>query len=438
MSKGTDVFALIANVLPTAGELSSGKKVGKRVINRLIRLIDEEITDPRQEGKVVYPLHEIIVLTFFGVLAGADNFSAVAACAHYKEQFFRTFLPLKQGIPTHDTFNRVFSLIDLAEMERAVVTFVSDSFNDLRKLLKVPEPEMKQLCVDGKVSRGSGRNPETEQEIRDIQTLHVYSVADGICLSSRQIDGKSNEIPAAQKILATMDLKNTLVTFDAMHTQTETVAIIVAHKGYYLGGLKGNQQTMLEESAYLFTEGYLQQAQSDARLHCRYTEKAHNQIEIMDFTLARIPAAGVAGSVFSPWAGIKSVLRYDRQTEHLVNGKKTREIRYYISNCSGNVSELAAAVRAHWQVESFHWLLDVMFSDDANSTVNRRASGNMLLLKKMALSLYRLMKPMEKAKHLSDVKRLFEYAYEEGIYRLLAHCDAVSIQKALEQAQGTS
>jgi len=432
MKERTDVFLLLAKAVSNLGEWdTSGKKGGKRVINRFIRLIEQEITDPRQEGKVVYPLHEIIVLTFFGVLAGANNFSAVAACAHYKEKFFRKFLRLEQGIPTHDTFNRVFSLIDLQQMETAVVAFVTDSFDTLRNALKIPKPIMKQICVDGKVSRGSGRNPETKREIRDIQTLHVYSTEDGICLHSRQIDKKSNEIPAAQQILSTMDLRRTLVSFDAMNTQKETLRIIVERKGYYLGGLKGNHKTMLQECAACFDETYLKQAYADEKLSCKYIEKAHNQIETMDFTLARVQAP--EGSFFSQWPGIKSILRYEKRTEHLVSGKRTREIRFYISNLTGNASEAAMAVRTHWQVESFHWFLDGMFYDDANTTVDRRASGNMSMLKKMALSLYRMMKPLEQVRNLSDIKRMFVYGYEEGLYRLLSQCDASSIQQALKQ-----
>ncbi len=433
MEARTDVFMMLAKAVPTLGEWDSRRSVGKKVINRFIRLINERVDDPRQAGKVVYPLHEIIVLTFFAVLAGADSFSAAASCCSYKEKFFRKFLPLEHGIPAHDTFNRVFSLIDLVQMEDAVVAFVSESFQQLRSALKIPEPQMKQICIDGKVSRGSGRHPDTAQEIKDIQTLHVYSTDDGICLHSRQIDEKSNEIPTAQQILSTMDLRGTLVSFDAMNTQKETLRIIMERKGYYLGGLKGNHRTMLQECEAYFDQQYLQQVQDDSELSYRYWEKAHNQIETMDFTLARVKTA--EGSYLAQWPGLRSILRYERCTEHLVTGKKTREIRYYISNLNGKASEAAMAIRTHWQIEAFHWLLDVMFYDDANTTVDRRASGNMTLLKKMAVSLYRMMKPLEQVKTISEIKRLFAYGYEDGICRLLARCDRTAITQALKRQQ---
>lgn len=432
MDERKDVFVMIAEA---AAALESGqeadRRVGRRVINRFIRLIREKVDEPRERGKVVYPLHEVIVLTFFAVLAGAESFSAVASCCSYKEKFFRKFLRLEHGIPTHDTFNRIFSLIDLEQMEDVVVAFVSESFQQLRAALKIPEPKSRQICLDGKVARGSGRCADTHRHIRDIQTLHVYSTADGICLHSRQIEEKTNEIPVAQQILSHMDLRKTIVSFDAMNTQKETLRVIHEGKGYYIGGLKGNHQTLLDACERYFDWPYLEQAREDGDLSYQYLEKAHNQIEQMEFIVARVKPE--PGSVLAQWPGIKSVLRYEKLTEHLVTGNKTREVRYYISNLNGKAREAAIAVRTHWQIESFHWMLDVVFYDDANTTVNRRASGNMTMLKKMALSLYRMMKPLEQAKSISEVKRLFAYGYEDGVKRLLARCDKQAISSALSE-----
>ena len=234
MKSHQDFFVRIAQALPTMGTWSVDAKVSRKVIDRFVYIIRSKVDDPRQKGKVEYPLYEIIVLAFFAILGGADTFSSVASCCRYKEKFFRKFLPLNHGMPSHDTFNRVFSLIDVSQLEDALVFFVSQAFERLRKALKIPVPSMKQICVDGKVSRGSGRYADTPSEIKDIQTLHVYSTEDGICLHSRQIGEKTNEIPTAQVILSTMDLKGTIVSFDAMNTQIETLRTIVCRKGYYL------------------------------------------------------------------------------------------------------------------------------------------------------------------------------------------------------------
>lgn len=174
----------------------------------------------------------------------------------------------------------------------------------------------------------------------------------------------------------------------------------------------------------------MEKARKDPRLHYSYVEKAHNQIETMEFTLVRVSCA--PGSIFAEWPDLKGIIRYDKRTEDLVSGKKTEETRYYLTNLTGKVNDAARAVRQHWQVESFHWFLDVMFNDDANMTVNRRASGNMSLLKKMVLSLYKMMKPMEKVKSVSEIRRMFYWGYDEGIIRLLASCDATAITHAME------
>ena len=426
---------MIAAVLPAMGEWSADAKIGRKVIDRLVRIVDTQVTDVRQEGKLDYPLHEIIVLAFFAILGGADTFTAMATCCKHKERFFRRFLKLKHGVPSHDTFNRVFSLVDMTQLENALVQFITQAFENLRKALKIPAPAVKQICVDGKVARGSGRHADTSQEIKDIQTLHVYSTADGICLHSRQIDTKTNEIPTAQQILATMDLKNTLVSFDAMNTQIETLKIITQRQGYYIGGLKGNHMTMLQECASCFDESYLQKAKSDDTLSYRDVDKAHNQVENMEFTLVRV--VQTAGSHFADWPGLRSIIRYEKRTEHLVSGKKTTEVRYYLSNLTGPVNVAAMAIRQHWQVESFHWLLDVVFNDDANMTVNRRASGNMSLIKKMVLSLYRMMKPLEQANTISAIRQMFYWDYDGGIKKLLAHCDAGAIAQAVAISTNT-
>jgi len=430
MEKRDDFFVKIAKILPARESWDHGRGVGKRVINRFVRLIRERVDDPRQQGKLEYPLSEIIVLAFFAVLAGATTFSDIATCCAYKKKFFKKFLRLENGIPSHDTFNRVFSLIDMEQLEEALVLFVSQAFEQLRKALKIPPPKMKQICVDGKVSRGSGRYAETAREIRDIQTLNVYCTEDGICLHSRQIGKKTNEIPMAQAILSTMDLRHTIISFDAMNTQIETVRTIVNRKGEYLGGLKRNHKTLYEECVVCFDDAYLEKVKDDGELSHYYMEKAHNQIEHMKFTVMRISTQ--QGSHFAAWPKLRSVVRYERKTENLISGKKSCEVRYYITSLIGKAEVLARAIRTHWQIESFHWLLDVVFYDDANTTVDRRANGNITLIKKMVLSLYRMMKPLENAKTISSIRRLYQWGYEDGIRRLLASCDAAAIENSLK------
>ena len=431
-TRGRDFFMEIREALDTLGEWTADAKAGRNVINRFVSILDKGIADPRVKGKISYPLSEIIVLSFFATLGGAMTFQDMEVMCTCKQKYFRKFIPLKAGIPSHDTFNRVFSLIDMGEFDKALTDFIKESMDELRKVLHIPEPQMVQLCVDGKEARGSGRQEDADGKVkRNIQTLHVYSSYNGICLKSSQIEQKSNEIPMAQEVLATMDLRKTLVSFDAMNTQRQTIKVIVDQGGHYLGGLKGNQKTLLEESAAYFTPDYLKRAESDPNLYYRTLEKAHGQIEECVYTVAKVKVTD--DCEFSDWPGMKAVIRFDKKTEKVNTGKKTEETRYYITSLANNAQICGKAIREHWQVEgALHGFLDMMFCDDENATVNRRASGNLSIMKKMSLSLYKMMKPIEKSKTLSNIKRGFAWGYEDMLESLLSSCDSKTIQKNLE------
>lgn len=432
-TRGMDLFLEIREAVGSIDPWKAEHKTTHRVINRLVSIFATQVNDPRMRGKISYPLSEIIVLAFFAVLGGAVTFKDIEMMCTYKEKYFRKFLPLKSGIPSHDTFCRVFSLLDFDQLNDATVSFIVDAMEELRKALKIPAAPFRQLCVDGKESRGSGRQCNAGgNQIRNIQTLHVYSSYNGICLKSVQIDEKSNEIPAAQQVLSMMDLRGTLVTFDAMNTQKDTVAIIISGKGHYLGGLKGNQKTLLSESEAYFTPEYLAKAEMDPQLSYRTFEKAHGQMEECIYTIAKVKAN--QRCFFSDWAGIKAVVRFDKHTEKINSSRHTHEIRYYITSLDSDAHMCGKAIREHWQVEnSLHGFLDTMFCDDENSTVNRRASGNLALVKKMVLSLYKMMKPLENSKTLSDIKRGFNWAYEDILERMLSMCDKRTLRTALEE-----
>lgn len=431
-TRGRDFFMEIREAMDTLGEWTADAKAGRNVINRFVSILDKGIADPRVKGKISYPLSEIIVLSFFATLGGAMTFQDMEVMCTCKQKYFRKFIPLKAGIPSHDTFNRVFSLIDMGEFNKALTDFIKESMDELRKVLRIPEPQMVQLCVDGKEARGSGRQEDADGKVkRNIQTLHVYSSYNGICLKSSQIEQKSNEIPMAQEVLATMDLRKTLVSFDAMNTQRQTIKVIADQGGHYLGGLKGNQKTLLEESAAYFTPDYLKRAESDPNLYYRTLEKAHGQIENCIYTVAKVKVTD--DCEFSDWPGMKAVIRFDKKTEKVNTGKKTEETRYYITSLANNAQVCAEAIKKHWLVENcLHGHMDLMFCDDENATVNRRASGNLSIMKKMSLSLYKMMKPIEKSKTLSNIRRGFAWGYEDMLESLLSSCDSKTIQKNLE------
>lgn len=413
--------------------LSYGSK-GKRVIHSFIRIINQEVADQRVRGKIKYPLCEVLVMVFFGVLAGFTTVAAIQRFCERKEPFLRKYLALKHGIPSDDTIMRVLSLIDLQQLEAATVDFLTRTFTQVRENLGIKEPEISHVCVDGKEARGTGRLSSTDGEIRNLQTLHVYDAQNGICLVSRQIKDKTNEIPVAQEVLKTMNLHGVLVTFDAMHTQRQTINIIAEGKGYFLGGLKDNQQLLKREAELFFDQQYLIGAQGDPLLCYESAEKLHSCFERREVIIARIDRSD--GSVFSQWKHINSVVQYTKTlTDYRHGDQKRSERRYYVTNLV-DAKSCAYAIRSHWQVEnSLHWHLDVRFADDRNMTVNRTASGNLTLMKKMALSLYKLLQPFEKkGTSLNMISVDFSASFEQALRRLLSVCDSTTVKRALESA----
>lgn len=212
----------------------------KIVMRRFIRIF-KEVDNARIQGMIGYPLSEILILAFIAVLGGASTWVDMEVFSGRYLRFLKKLLKLEHGIPSHDTFRRVFSLIDTEQLPQATVAFLLENITAIKKVLKIKDDGYRQICIDGKKQRGTGRKYNYDEKIRNLQTLHVYDASNEICLISKAIEEKTNEIPVAQDALKNMGLNGSIVTFDALHTQQETIRFIVEKKGDYVGGLKGNQ-----------------------------------------------------------------------------------------------------------------------------------------------------------------------------------------------------
>jgi predicted transposase YbfD/YdcC len=369
------------------------ENVPKKPIKRLIRLFGD-VPDERLDGKILYPLAEMLATAFFAILAGAQTWTDIASWASEKEKWLRRFLRLENGIPSHDTFRRVFGLVAPEFLQKATVTFLTDNMKLMKRAFQFPDEGYRQYCVDGKEARGTGRDPgPADAKIRNLQTLHVYDLSDGICLVSKAIDAKRNEIPAAQEALSAMQLKGVIVSFDAMNTQRETISAIARQKGDYVGALKGNQEGLFEEVQSYFTADRMRKiAGRQATFHMT-KEKARNCIETRKFYLTR-NVDWFYG--IEQWENLRSFVCYVKTSENVRTGKTTSETRCYISSLT-DVRLCADAIRGHWSVESYHWHLDVNFGEDANMTVDRSAFQNFSLMNKLALSLTKLAAPVLRA-----------------------------------------
>lgn len=408
-------MARICKTLATYREIVRGRGISaieetasREKLLGIVQLF-EGVGDSRCSGMICYPLSEILVICFLAVLANADTWVEIEHFGKAKEGWLKTFLPLRHGVPSHDTFQRVLGMVDRQELQKVTVEYlerVMDRIADTLAASKADEEaqgedeeekkEYRHVSMDGKEERGSGRKEDTDEEIPNIQTLHIYDCSNGICLQSEPIDSKTNEIPVGQKLLRLMNLKECVVTADALHAQKVTCEIIMLQGGNYVLGLKGNHSSLLEEAALCFTEEEMAKARKSkgkkSPFYMEESEKAHNQIEKRRYYMVK--AYHEARDKEDVWKGLRSYIRVEKDRENLVTGKKHTEIRYYISSLF-DLPLCAGLIRGHWGIENgLHWQLDYTFHFDENSTTGRSALTNLGLMKKMALTLLKLFQPL--------------------------------------------
>ena len=404
-------MAKICKTLATYREMIKGTGISdieettsKEKLLGIVQLF-EGVNDVRCSGMIRYPLSEILVICFLSVLANADTWVEIERFGKAKETWLKTFLPLRHGVPSHDTFQRVFGMLDRKELQKVTVEYLEGVMEAIADTLcafeSTPEDEddkreYRHLSMDGKEERGTGRKEGAKDEIPNIQTLHIYDCSNGICLQSEPIDSKTNEIPVGQNLLKLMNLKGCVVTADALHAQKVTCKTILKQGGDYVLGLKGNHSSLLEEAAACFTEDELRKARKSrdkkSPFYLEESDKAHNRAEKRRYYMLK--ARHEARNKDDIWEGLRSYIRVEREQENPATGTKRTEIQYYISSLS-DLRLCAGMIRGHWGVENgLHWQLDYTFRFDENSTMDRIALTNLGLMKKMALTLLKLFQPL--------------------------------------------
>lgn len=397
----------------------------KVVIRRFVHLL-KDVDDARIQGMTQYPLEEIILIAFLAVLGNASTWAEMEYFGKSNQRWLKKFLKLKNGTPSHDTFRRVFALIDTDQLQAATVAFLMQNLAAIKRSLGIKDTGYTLICVDGKEQKGTGRNYATDDKISNLQTLHIYNASDEICIYSAAIDTKTNEIPVAQDILKTMDLKECIITFDALHTQRNTVAIIKEQKGHYVGGLKGNQGTLQEEAQSYFDEECKAHYKEKGDFY-QTKEKAHGKIEQRSYYLAK----AFQSADVKKWKGLKGFVCVEKTAEDIKSGKTTKEIRYYITSIL-DIELCAEAIRGHWSIENkLHWHLDYSFSEDDNTTMDKKAFNNYSLINKMVLSLCKLAKPVMSVPSIRILRKCFGWNYLDSITQVLTCFDEETIKNSL-------
>lgn len=314
------------------------------------------ISDPRAEN-VSHKLADILVIAICAVISGADSFLEVEQYGRGKRAWLKTFLELNNDIPSHDTFRRVFMLLD-AEAWQGVF------FNWTRKLvLQAPASSTEVLAVDGKWARASG-----------LHTVSVWASEHHVVLAQRQVSDKTNEITVIPELLEVLDIAGTTVTIDAAGTQKQIAWVIREHHADYVLALKANHKHLFEDVKWLF-------AQHDDAPHWSASTKGHGRIETRDTWLLTDLSFLEDAAAWRDLAGVACV----RGTRAL-NGEVAVHDRYFLTSLT-DAKTLSYAVRSHWGIENcLHWTLDVAFSEDQSKAKSHHAQANLVTLRHLALN----------------------------------------------------
>lgn len=333
-----------------------------------------DLPDPRVKGRCDHKLIDIIIIAICGVLCGADSWVGIETVGKAKESWFRQFLKLEHGIPSHDTFGYVFAKIDHDAFQTRFVHWVESVF-------RVTKGQV--VALDGKTSRGSHDKSIGKKAIH---LVNAWACENGIALGQRKVDGKTNEITAIPELLRLLDVSGCIVTIDAMGCQTKIAQTIRDEKADYILCVKDNQSKLKQDIDDWFAYGDSQQfAEMDMDFH-QTVHKTSGRIEIRQCWVVRDPIAFEHIRHYDGWTDLNSIIRIQRERRQ--GDHNSREIAYYISSLTTSAAHILEATQHHWAIEnSFHWVLDVTFGEDLSRIRTGESAENMAILRTIALNL---------------------------------------------------
>ena len=331
----------------------------------------EEIKDTRQQGKIKYILVEVIVITIAAVTAGAEHWNEIAMyCKSKVDMFRREFnMKLENGVPTDDTFQRIFAIIKPDQLEKCFVNWA-------RSISDIPVDEI--VSVDGKTICGS-----RDDNYSVIHMVSAWANKTGIVLGQQRVDEKSNEIPAVPQLLDLIDVQNCTITSDAMSCQKKTVQKIREKNCNYVICLKGNQET-LHDDVKLYFETAEKEPEFYPLSKTSTLDKGHGRIEKREYFLTT-DVEWIENR--DKWAGLNAIGMV--RSTRIVDETESIEDRYFITSLT-DVQLFSEAARKHWGIENnLHWCLDVNFDED-NCRMRKDNSGeNLAVIRHIALNLYK-------------------------------------------------
>ena len=331
-----------------------------------------ELPDPRVSRTQKHLLQDILAIAILAVIAGAEGWEDIENYGLSKEQWLSKFLELPHGIPSDDTFRRVFERLDPSALENSFTRWIEELIPSLDKQI-VP--------IDGKCLRGSY---DRQGGLKALHLVTAWAAGQNLTLGQVKVEDHSNEITAIPALLELIDVTGAIVTIDAMGTQTEIVRLIHAKKADYVLALKTNHPTLHQEVTNWFDKARTDNFEGINVSHERRVEKGHHRTEKR--LVWAVPLSEFGGLYKQEqWLGLQTIVMVER-IRHLWN-KVTHEVQFYLSSLPADAQNLGQTIRTHWGIENqVHWTLDVTFNEDHCRIRSCHSPRNFALLRRMALN----------------------------------------------------
>ena len=374
------------------------------------------ITEEREMGKVLHNIEEILISVIFAILAKCNTFVEIHLFMTQHYEWLNKHIHFESGLPSLSTVKRVIGFINPKQLEEVCV----DIF---KSFLKKNEPLYRDgyfviediKPMDGKTANSSNRNKSKNGEIAKINAMSVYSTKNNYTEATEFIEDKTNEIPTGPKLLERINIKDSIIVFDALNTQIETIKYIIEKGGHYVAPVKGNQKNLEENIKDYFEDKEIYEKAKNENYY-ETKEKSHGCLEKREYIFTND-----IDWIYkkSEWENIKSIGIVKRSYED-ENGNTKTDIRYYISDMDAQrIKIMAEAIRKEWCIESkLHWNLDMVFMEDNNKSFLENSQKNLNIIRKFCLGLLQAYKEKSKLS-LNSIRHVISMNFEKNIIDII-------------------
>jgi predicted transposase YbfD/YdcC len=357
-----------------------------------------KVGDPRVNRTKEHKLIDLITISICAIICGAQGWTEIEMFGNQKYAWFKTFLELPGGIPSHDTFGRVFAMLDPQEFQDCFIEWVE-------MVSEITSGQ--EVSIDGKQLRGSD---DSVLGKRAIYMVSAWAEENHLVLGQRTVEAKSNEITAIPKLLKVLAITGCIVTIDAIGTQTKIAKTIIDREADYLLSVKENQGNLYQDILMLFEYDKQQGFKNVPYDYVKTVNKGHGRLEIRECWCTSDLEYIHSLRGHDKWKNLRSIAMVI--STRIVNGEETKQVRLYISSLNSNAKLILHAARRHWSIENeLHWVLDVALNEDHSRVRKDHAPANLSVLRHIALNLLKQEKSAKAGVHAKQLRAALDQEY---------------------------